>query len=109
MAYKIGKDKKKHFFVGIPLGILLQFLSAYFFTAQPILTITASFVILVAICYGFELYSLLTGKGHADNLDAIAGIIGGTAGILIFLAISRLFDFRVLSSIALHLITGTTC
>ena len=83
MAYKIGHDKKKHFFVGIPLGSLLQFLSAYFISAETVWSITASFIALVAICYGFELFSLVTGKGHADNLDAIAGILGGIIGMVL--------------------------
>jgi hypothetical protein len=83
MAFKIENDKKKHFFVGIPLGFLLQFLSSYFFPVQPILATTISFLILAAGCYGFELYSLVTGKGHAENLDAIAGILGGITGIAV--------------------------
>ncbi len=84
MAYKIGNDKKKHFLVGIPLGALLQFLSMYLLPAETAWSIAASFVVLAAICYGFELYSLVTGKGHADNLDAIAGILGGIIGITLW-------------------------
>ncbi|MEP7145299.1 MAG: hypothetical protein ABI707_20610 [Ferruginibacter sp.] len=90
MAFKIAADKKKHFFVGIPLGLLLQFLSSYFFSAQPVLSTTISFVVLAAGCYGFELFSLITGKGHAENLDAIAGILGGVIGIIIFWCIHLL-------------------
>ncbi|MEP7108998.1 MAG: hypothetical protein ABI760_13480 [Ferruginibacter sp.] len=84
MSYKIGNDKKKHFFVGIPLGILLQFLLSDFFSIRPVLATTISLVMLAGICYGFELFSLVTGRGHADNIDAIAGILGGTAGIILF-------------------------
>jgi hypothetical protein len=29
----------------------------------------------------FELFSLVTGKGHYETADAIASIIGGLAGI----------------------------
>ena len=81
MAFKIEKDKKKHFYVGIPLGLLLQFLACFFFPGQPLLTTVISFLLLAAGCYGFELFSLVTGMGHADNLDAIAGVIGGVIGI----------------------------
>lgn len=81
MSYKIEKDKKKHFYVGIPLGLMLQFLSSYFFPVQPVLATVISFGVLCAGCYGFELFSLVTGKGHAENLDAIAGILGGIIGI----------------------------
>ncbi|MCW3091268.1 MAG: hypothetical protein JWP81_2337 [Ferruginibacter sp.] len=83
MHYKIEADKKKHFFVGIPLGIFLQFLSVCFFPLQPILSTVVSAGILIVICYGFELFSLVTGRGHADNIDAIAGILGGIIGITI--------------------------
>ncbi len=83
MAYKIENDKKKHFYVGIPMGALLQFAASYFFPLQPVLATTISFVILTAICYGFELFSLVTGKGQADNLDAVAGILGGIIGIAV--------------------------
>jgi glycopeptide antibiotics resistance protein len=89
MAYKIGNDKKKHFFVGIPLGLLLQYFSSYFFPVQTIFAITISLIILAAICYGFELLSLITGKGHADNLDAIAGILGGIIGIALYWCIHQ--------------------
>ncbi|MEO6719381.1 MAG: hypothetical protein ABIN67_03405 [Ferruginibacter sp.] len=78
---KIAPDKKKHFFVAIPLGALLQFVSIYLFPVQPVLSSVLSFIALAAICYGFELFSLITGKGHYDNWDAIAGILGGILGI----------------------------
>ncbi|MEO6730605.1 MAG: hypothetical protein ABIN01_05270 [Ferruginibacter sp.] len=81
MAYKIEHDKKKHFFVGIPLGALLQFFLLYLFPVQSVLATVLSFSALVAICYGFELLSLITGRGHADNIDAIAGIVGGIIGM----------------------------
>jgi hypothetical protein len=90
MAFKIANDKKKHFFVGIPLGLLLQFLSSYFFPVQPVLATTISVGILAAICYGFELFSLITGIGYAENLDAIAGILGGIIGIAIYWCIRLL-------------------
>jgi glycopeptide antibiotics resistance protein len=84
MAYKIERDKKKHFFVGIPLGFLLQVIAVYVFPNQELLAYSLSFLILVAICYGFELFSKVTGKGHADHLDAIAGILGGILGQLFY-------------------------
>src|SRR5205809_710388 len=70
---KIAPDKKKHFWVGLPLGVVLQFLSFYLLPSQPALSSVVSFVVLAAICYGFELFSLFTGKGHYDNIDAVAG------------------------------------
>lgn len=84
MAYKIEADKKKHFWVGIPLGILLQFGGCFILPLHPLLATIASLAMLVTGCYGFELFSLVTGKGHADHLDAVAGIIGGLIGMCIY-------------------------
>lgn len=84
MAYKIEPDKKKHFWVGIPLGVLLQFGCSCILPIHPLLASVATLALLVAGCYGFELFSLLTGKGHADHLDAVAGIIGGLIGMAIY-------------------------
>lgn len=83
-------DKWKHFFVAIPLGALIQFFVVYFLIANVVIAAIVSFLVLVAICYGFELFSLVTGKGHHDDMDAIAGIIGGTGGILVLLVIEIL-------------------
>jgi hypothetical protein len=35
----------------------------------------------VAISYGFELYSKYTGHGHYEVMDAVAAIIGGVLGM----------------------------
>jgi VanZ family protein len=78
---KIAPDKWKHFFVGIPLGIMLQFVSLYLFPLYPLISIAASFIILVAGCYAFELFSLITGKGHYELPDVLAGVLGGVIGI----------------------------
>jgi hypothetical protein len=78
---KIAPDKWKHFFVGIPLGIMLQFVSLYLFPLYPLISIAASFIILVAGCYAFELFSLITGKGHYELPDVLAGVLGGAIGI----------------------------
>ena len=85
MRMKIAPDKKKHFWVGIPLGVLLQFLFFYLLPGQPGLSSVVSFVALAAICYGFELFSLISGRGHYEIKDAVAGIIGGLAGLALML------------------------
>ena len=84
MAFKVAPDKLKHFLVGIPLGLFLQIFAVFFLPGEPGWAYTICFIILVAICYGFELFSKISGKGHADNLDAIAGIIGGVIGISLY-------------------------
>ena len=88
MARKIEPDKIKHFVVGIPLGVLLQVCAILIFPGERVWAYTLCFLVLVAICYGFELFSKITGKGHADNLDAIAGIIGGVVGIFLYFIVA---------------------
>lgn len=84
MAIKIAPDKKKHFFVAIPLGIILQMFAQWLYPFQPANAWLVSFVILVIICYGFELFSLITGKGHYDFIDAVAGVLGGVLGMAVW-------------------------
>ena len=86
---KWERDKWKHFYVGIALGMIMQFLVFYLFNMQPLFSCMLTFAALLVICYGFELYSLLTGKGHYEIMDAIAGILGGSLGI----ALISLFIF----------------
>jgi glycopeptide antibiotics resistance protein len=85
---KIAPDKWKHFFVGILMGAALQIVMWYLMPQNCLAGILISFILVVAISYGFELFSLITKKGHYDILDAVAGIIGGVIGmgiILLFL------------------------
>lgn len=77
---KWEKDKWKHFYVGIPLGILLQFFAMHLLGDYTYAS-AAAFIVLVIICYGFELVSLVTGKGHYEVMDAVAGIAGGLLGM----------------------------
>ncbi|MDB5276778.1 MAG: hypothetical protein JWR61_1733 [Ferruginibacter sp.] len=78
---KIAPDKWKHFFVGIPLGASLQIICLSAFPKHTWPDTAASFVILFAGCYAFELYSLITGKGHYELPDVWAGVLGGCIGI----------------------------
>ncbi len=82
MRKKIAADKWKHFWVGIPLGILLQVI-CFYYASFTLTAVVAAFVMLVLVCYGFELFSLLTKLGHHDFIDAIAGILGGVIGMAI--------------------------
>lgn len=78
---KIGRDKWKHFWVGLGMGILLQAVALWFFPQQILFTTATVFVVVAIISYGFELYSKITGHGHHEIMDAIAAIIGGVLGI----------------------------
>jgi hypothetical protein len=74
----IAPDKWKHFWVGIPMGFILQAVAWYLY---PPLMYLLAFAAVCAISYGFELISLVTGKGHYEIRDAIASIIGGACGM----------------------------
>jgi glycopeptide antibiotics resistance protein len=78
---KIEKDKWKHFYVGIGMGIVVQAFMTFLLPAHLVLATAIAFVLTVIISYGFELYSLFTGHGHYDLMDAIAGVVGGLAGM----------------------------
>ncbi len=86
---KIAPDKWKHFFVGIVMGATLQIFTSLVMPRHHVIAIITTFILIVAISYGFELYSLITKRGHYEILDAIAGIIGGVAGMSVIL----LFQF----------------
>ena len=77
---KIEKDKWKHFYVGLLLGILFEGLLFFLFNLSPVTSIVITFVSVAVIAYGFELFSLYSGYGHYDKMDAIASVIGGAFG-----------------------------
>ena len=85
MIKKIGRDKWRHFFVGIILGAGLQGLLWYLLPTHPVLSIVGTFLIVFALSYGFELFSLFTGLGYYEFLDAVAGTIGGVVGMVVVL------------------------
>ena len=83
---KIGRDKWKHFWVGMGMGIVLQAVALWFFPQHIFLSTAMAFVVVIIISYGFELYSKITGHGHYEIMDALAAITGGALGIgLVFL------------------------
>jgi hypothetical protein len=82
MLRKIAPDKWKHFFVGIAMGLLLPVIGYFFLPGHPYMNGLISFGLIVAISYGFELYSKFTGHGHYDVMDAVASVIGGLVGML---------------------------
>ena len=84
---KIAPDKWKHFFVGIVMGAVLQAFMMWFMPTHPILDTIAALVLSMTIAYGFELFSLVTGKGHYEVMDAVAGTIGGIVGMTLILMI----------------------
>ena len=82
---KIGKDKWKHFFVGLLLGIIFQSVLFFILSFSPLSSIIITIVMVAAIAYGFELFSLYSGYGHYDKMDAVASLIGGVVGQVLLL------------------------
>ncbi len=93
---KIARDKWKHFYVGIPMGAILQMLTFYVMPQHFLTSIIVSFILVISISYGFELFSLITKKGHYDIFDAVAGVIGGSIGMGIILLLLKLFIIRLM-------------
>lgn len=67
------------------MGAIFRIFTLYFFPDQYIWSIVFTFILIVVLTYGFELFSLITGKGHYEVMDAVAGTIGGTIGMGIIL------------------------
>jgi len=91
MIKKIAPDKWKHFFVGIGMGIILQAFISFLLKDHLIWATAIAFVLVLGISYGFELFSKFTGMGHYDFIDAVAGAIGGSLGMVIVLLVKFYF------------------
>ncbi len=83
MIKRITPDKWKHFFVGILMGAVLQVAGELVFPGRLLSATLMTLAVVVAVSYGFELLSLITGRGHYDIMDAVASIIGGITGMLL--------------------------
>ncbi len=81
MMKKIAPDKWRHFYAGIVLGIVLQAFLFFVLNDNTGMAILIAFAGVVAVSYGFELFSKVTGMGHHDVMDAVFSIIGGVAGM----------------------------
>lgn len=81
MLKRIPPDKWRHFFVGFAVGAVLQAFFWYLLPARPLTATAAAFALTIAISYGFELFSKISGKGRYDFMDAVATAVGGVLGI----------------------------
>ena len=93
MFNKIEADKWRHFFVGIIMGAVLQGFSSFLLRSNLLLATAIAFTILLAISYGFELFSKLTGLGRYDFIDAVASAIGGVIGMALMI-VAELYIFH---------------
>ena len=87
---KIAPDKKKHFYVGMLAGAIFRVFTLYFFPQHYLMGIIITLGLVIVLTYGFELFSLITKIGHYDLLDAVAGAIGGTIGMVVVLVVEHL-------------------
>jgi len=78
---KIARDKWKHFYVGLAMGLLFEAAAVWLLPGYLVAGGLAAFVVIIFISYGFELFSKFTGHGHYEVMDAIAAIIGGILGM----------------------------
>lgn len=85
MLKQIAPDKWRHFFAGIIMGSVLQAFAWWLWPVHPGWVTLIVVILVVAISYGFELFSKITGKGRYDFMDAVASVIGGVIGIAIAL------------------------
>ncbi|HRP55203.1 hypothetical protein [Agriterribacter sp.] len=81
MIKKIAPDKWRHFLVGIAMGALLQAGGWWLWPTNIILSSVVVLAIVIAVSYGFELFSKITGIGTYDFMDAVASVIGGVLGM----------------------------
>jgi glycopeptide antibiotics resistance protein len=82
---KIASDKWKHIYVGTFLGLLFQGIFWWLMPAHPVLGSLINLFLVIAISYGFELFSLITSIGIYELMDAIASTAGGLLGLLLVL------------------------
>ena len=78
---RIPPDKWKHFIVGIGMGIFLEGAFIYLFHLSLLAASIWALSFSIVIAYGFELFSLITGKGHYEVMDAVAGVLGALVGM----------------------------
>lgn len=78
---KIAPDKWKHFYVGIVLGAIFHAGALFYLQLSLWPAFFLALAVVIVIGYGFELFSLVTGWGHYDVMDAVATVIGGLPGI----------------------------
>lgn len=97
MLKNIKADKWRHFWVGIPMGGFLQLCAFWLFPQSPITATLAALAVVIAISYGFELFSLFTGLGRYDFYDAVASVIGGVLGMAIAFWVD--YEFGILKMV----------
>lgn len=73
------------------MGILFPLAMFYFFPPVNVLAYVFSFIAIIIIGYGFELFSFFSGLGTYDVMDAVATACGGIIGLGVSLAATAVF------------------
>lgn len=73
------------------MGGTLQTIAGYLMPEHAVTGVIITFILVVAVSYGFELYSLITKKGHYEILDAVAAIVGGIIGMGVILLVKYVY------------------
>ncbi len=90
MKRKIGYDKWKHFHVGILMGIIFQIILQFYVYLDFTTALWINMLFVNIIGFGFELFSKITGLGHAELNDALATTLGGAVSASIILLLEKL-------------------
>ena len=80
----IAPDKKRHFWAGLIMGALVQAVCWQVFP-KGVIAVIFTLGIVIAVSYGFELFSKFTGRGHYEVMDAVFTVAGSVAGMLMAL------------------------
>lgn len=83
MLKNIPQDKKKHIAAGALIAYVFSWIGYFFWPHQLIYAMGLGLGVAVVAGFGFELFSYVTGLGHAELMDAIVTVAGGVAGITI--------------------------
>ena len=73
------------------MGALCQGIAWWIFPTRVVLTAAIVGALVIAISYGFELFSKITGFGRYDFMDAIASAIGGVLGMALVLVAQAVY------------------
>ena len=69
------------------MGAMLQAFMWWLLPIQLEFITLFAFIMVIAVSYGFELFSKITGMGRYDFIDAVASAIGGVLGMGIILLV----------------------
>jgi hypothetical protein len=84
---KIERDKWRHFYLGICMGVFLQLIALWLMPDTVGRGVLIVLLVVIAVSYGFELFSKFTRLGYYEILDAIFSIAGGIIGMGLILGL----------------------